>query len=386
VIAVVADDFTGAAEIGGVGLRYGLKAEVQTEVNPDSRADILVIDTDTRSRTPQEAATQVEKVLKQLQKIHSEWIYKKVDSVLRGPVMAELQAVFTALGKDRIILVPANPSLGRQIRRGHYFVHGKPIDKTEFANDPEHPATSSDVLELLGPSRSITTRVLERPQSVPAQVIAVGQAQTKDDLLAWAARLNTQTIPAGAAEFFAAILEVKGFCETSPESREDLLQRKTALFVCTSTSPSSQKVVEQAHNCGLPVSVMLLQLLQSDDLTDELVQQWTDDTITAFEKHPRVIATIRQHIGRPPPLARKLRHYIAALVENVLNHTSIDALYIEGGATASAVVRRLRWKRFFPCRELAPSVVRMRVGEKRRRYLTVKPGSYPWPEKIWSLP
>lgn len=35
-IAVIADDFTGAAEIGGIGLHYELKVEIATAVKPDS--------------------------------------------------------------------------------------------------------------------------------------------------------------------------------------------------------------------------------------------------------------------------------------------------------------------------------------------------------------
>lgn len=48
-IVVVADDFTGAVELAGVGLRYGLKAEVQTVVSPNTKAELAVIDADTRS-------------------------------------------------------------------------------------------------------------------------------------------------------------------------------------------------------------------------------------------------------------------------------------------------------------------------------------------------
>jgi len=384
-IAVVADDFTGAAEIGGVGLRYGLNAEVQTEVNLDSRADLLVIDTDARTRPPQEAAAKVEKVLKQLQKIPSEWIYKKVDSVLRGPVVAELQAVLASPGKDRVILVPANPSLGREIRRGHYFINDKPIDKTDFANDPKYPAHSSDVLTMLGPTGPLPICVLNIKQIIPATGIAVGEVSSKADLTTWAKRCDSRTVPAGAAEFFAALLEVKGFRLKISESQDESFQPKTALFVCASGSCYSHKAVEEARSRGLPVSKMPPELWQIGNLTDELLQQWTDDTISALGQHPQVIVTVNRPIGPNPTPARKLCNYIAVLVENVLNQTSIDELYIEGGTTASTVVRRLRWKRFFPCRELAPGVVRMRVEEKPNCHLTIKPGSYRWPEKIWRL-
>jgi len=382
-IAVIADDLTGAAELAGVGLRFSLNTEVQTQLTPDPKADLIVVDVDTRSRTPKEAATKVEKVFKQLQKAAPEWIYKKVDSVMRGHILAELTALLTASNKQRALLVPANPSMGRTISNGRYFINGQPLNETDFATDPEYPPLSSDVLELLGPSESIPTCILQPSQPILANGIIVGEAQSNEDLLFWAAQLDDQTVPAGAADFFAAILEAKGLRPKPPEEQPEPPQSKTALFVCAAGSRHSHKAIEEAQSHGIPVAKMPLELFRNDEPTGKPLQQWTNNTITAFEKHPQVIVTVAQLIARNPELARKLRHHIAALVENVLNRIAIDQLFIEGGATASAIVRRLKWRCFRPCAELAPGVVRMRTKEKQNLYLTIKPGSYHWPEKTW---
>ena len=67
-IVVIADDFTGAAEIAGIALSYGLKAEVQTEFCENSSAELLVIDTDSRSCSSADAGSMVRNVLQQLKK------------------------------------------------------------------------------------------------------------------------------------------------------------------------------------------------------------------------------------------------------------------------------------------------------------------------------
>lgn len=382
-IAVVADDFTGAAEIGGLGLRYGLNVEVQTAFDSNSRADLVAIDTDTRSRTSGEAAAEVEKLANQLQKVPLAWIYKKVDSVMRGHVLAELQAMLAALGRQKALLVPANPSRGRTIAHGRYFIHGQPLHETDFARDPEYPVSSSDVLELLGPSKTITTCVLQRQQPIPAQGIAIGEAESKNDLLAWAARLDDQSIPAGAAEFFAALLEVRGF-RAKPFAAQTRLPRQTiGLFVCGSGSVSSHKAIEEARSRGVPVCEMPSEFFQTDKPPGEAFQRWSDDSVSAFQQHSQVIVTVGQPAAQNPALTQRIRDYTAVLVADVLKRIAVEELWIEGGATASAVVRHLRWRRFFPCQELSPGVVRMRVEGKRKPYLTVKPGSYPWPAKIW---
>ena len=91
-IGVIADDLTGAAEIAGIGWRHGLSAEVILDGRPKCGADLVCIDTDSRSCSSREAAKRVASAVASLRKAGAKWIYKKVDSVLRGHVIAELEA------------------------------------------------------------------------------------------------------------------------------------------------------------------------------------------------------------------------------------------------------------------------------------------------------
>jgi uncharacterized protein YgbK (DUF1537 family) len=54
-IAVIADDLTGAAELAGIGLNYNLKTEISTVIDPNCSADLLIIATNTRSLPETEA-------------------------------------------------------------------------------------------------------------------------------------------------------------------------------------------------------------------------------------------------------------------------------------------------------------------------------------------
>ena len=148
-IGVIADDLTGAAEIGAVGLRHGLRAEVIIAGEPSGDADLICVDTDSRSCDPTEAAQRASNAALLLKNCGAEWIYKKTDSLLRGNVTPEIEAIVRQLGLSGALLVPANPSLGRTIVNGQYFVRGQLIHETEFAHDPKHPRLSPNVLEML---------------------------------------------------------------------------------------------------------------------------------------------------------------------------------------------------------------------------------------------
>ncbi|HID56607.1 TPA: four-carbon acid sugar kinase family protein [Candidatus Poribacteria bacterium] len=382
-ITVIADDFTGAAELGAIGFRYGLRGEIQRELELETGSELLVIDTDTRSRSEREARERVKDVAGSILEEKPEWIYKKVDSVMRGHILTELTAMMRALEKGKVLLIPANPSLGRTISGGTYFVKGRPLSETDFSKDPEYPATSSDVIELLGSSEEVEVRFLNRGRVLLPHGIAIGEAESKEDLLEWAAKLDEDTIPAGGSDFFRAILELKGFTPRPSERRMDRSKRGRSLFICGSGSDYSQRAIRRAERIGVPVCKMPIKLFKSERMIDEILRKWAEEIISAFERSHQVIATIGYPVVRDPILARRLQHFISALAEEVMDRISVEELYIEGGATASSVLRRLNWNRFYPCDELAPGVVRMRVVGKEDLYLTVKPGSYPWPKGIW---
>jgi len=101
-ILAIADDFTGAAEIAAAGLRCGLNSRVLRVSAADDFDGLTVIDTDSRLLPPEEAAAAVEYALGGVKPTSYELVYKKTDSVLRGPVAAEVMAVLKALGRPRV--------------------------------------------------------------------------------------------------------------------------------------------------------------------------------------------------------------------------------------------------------------------------------------------
>jgi len=63
----------------------------------------------------------------------------------------------------------------------------------------------------------------------------------------------------------------------------------------------------------------------------------------------------------------------------------VNDLFIEGGATTSAILNKLNFTQFIPTFEYAPGVVRMKIRSKDNIYITIKPGSYQFPEQIWNF-
>jgi uncharacterized protein YgbK (DUF1537 family) len=75
---------------------------------------------------------------------------------------------------------------------------------------------------------------------------------------------------------------------------------------------------------------------------------------------------------------------MAGLVNNVLQRGVVKELFVEGGATAWAVVNASGLTQFFPVEEVGAGVVRMYTSDAEL-CITVKPGSYPWPSTMWNF-
>jgi D-threonate/D-erythronate kinase len=389
-IGVIADDLTGAAELGGVGLRYGLRPEIVVQALPSGEANLVCIDTDSRSCGPKEAGRRAAMAARTLHTCGALWIYKKVDSVLRGQVVAELEAMMPQLGMKRALLVPANPGLGRTISEGEYFIRGRPIHQTEFACDPEYPRLSSRVLDLLSASRHRAIHVCKcngKSRSVlPAEGIVVGEVGSAADLRRWAAVRTPDLLPAGGAEFFGALLARAGYKAITAHDKK--LHSPAAgphLFVCGTMSEASRDFIREARGCGTPAFRLPRGLARGGRMTAAAVEELSREVIAALRLNRAVIVHIGLPQVREPRAAKSLATQLVRVVAAVLRSTQLGQIFVEGGATAVELVRRMGWGRFTVLREVAPGVAALRVTDSSSLCVTMKPGSYVWPDQIRQL-
>jgi uncharacterized protein YgbK (DUF1537 family) len=151
-IAIIADDLTGANDTGVHLAKRGLSTSVLLDVIPKamSKYEAVVFDTDSRSQTGEEACRRVTEVCRRIQRENDyDFIYKKIDSTLRGNIGHEMDAMYEVFQPDFIVVAPSFPKLGRVVRDGLMYVNGVPIHMTDTARDPKNPVMHSSVRMLL---------------------------------------------------------------------------------------------------------------------------------------------------------------------------------------------------------------------------------------------
>ncbi|GAA4730231.1 four-carbon acid sugar kinase family protein [Flavisolibacter ginsenosidimutans] len=375
-IVVIADDITGAAELGGIGLRYGLRVRIASDVEITSEVDLLVIYTNARSMKKEEAVALMQHLTRKAKALHPSLFYKKTDSVLRGHVLSEMQAQMRVLGIEKGLLVPVNPLLGRTVKDGHYYLNEQLIHETSFSTDPEFPIRSSRIEDMLGET-NIPVNVIAQGEALP-EGIAVGEAQTMDDVKHWAQQKEENVFYAGGASFFDALLHTMH--EPVSLREEKRLELATPLlFVSGTTFQKNRKKIHCLSSlvCYMPDAVYKQSLPSANEY-----DAWCSEIVFRLKKTGKAIVAIEERDEKAE--AADLREKMSEVVRLVFQQTPVHELLIEGGSTAFGVIQKLGLQSFTPTEELAQGVVRMKANDKDNLHLTIKPGSYEWPAE-WNF-
>lgn len=130
-VAIIADDLTGALDTGTPFVEVGLRVVVAVDAEAaaeavETGADVVVVNTASRALSPAEAAARVTKAAAAFQSGKPPIVFKKIDSRLKGNVREETEALAKAFGLSRAIIAPAVPDQRRFTRNGMVTGHGVP--------------------------------------------------------------------------------------------------------------------------------------------------------------------------------------------------------------------------------------------------------------------
>lgn len=146
-VGVLADDLTSAADGAAPFVARGLLAGIGRNHVPKTPTEVMAVDMATRSLRAADAIARTDRFIRSLDRCR--FLFKTVDSTLRGHVRAEIGAAMAASRRDRLVLAPAFPGAGRVTRDGVQMVGGVPVAESVYAHDPVHPVTSSRLADLV---------------------------------------------------------------------------------------------------------------------------------------------------------------------------------------------------------------------------------------------
>lgn len=383
-LAVIADDLTGANDTGVQFSKHGISTIVVFQLDAlesaVERADVVVVNTDSRLCAPRSAYYWVRLAAEALKKMGISRIYKKIDSTFRGNIGAELDGAMDAFGALASFVVPAFPDAGRVTIGGRQFLGDIPLGESEVACDILTPVTESHIPTLL--ARQTTRRIAH----VPIETVRLGfptlrntfsdmihdgseilvvDAITDNDLTCIAqsiCALDCLTIMAGSAGLASKMPEILGITECGVywEANE---RNSGVMTVVGSVSPTVREQVDYAvrtlglHNIVLDPNEILSGLDSAEDETKKIVDEAArhlgsgrDIVLSLSSLHSDcAVTTCVDAISCASDISsvsyledsRRIARYLGHICEATLSKCSVAGLVLTGGDTALAVCRRL---------------------------------------------
>lgn len=361
-IAVLSDDLTGANAVAATFASHGATAFTALGPAPlmaPPDAAVLVVDTATRDAAPAAAAEAVRAAANAVQAWGARLLAKRIDTTLRGCIVAETAALLDVLAPDTLaVLVPAAPDAGRACVGGRVFVDGQPV--SAVTDGPDEPlrlfAAQAPTLAAVGcPLATVrrgpdAVRVALRQAAASGARVVVCDAETRADvttLAAGAATLGCPVLPVDPGGFTRALARTRGLISEvelrSPggnTSGRALHGRVLAVLGSPAaiTARQIETAVAQGWLTRLPVDGAAL-ATGHDAARHEVAR-----VLTALSTAPTPavgIDPVPREGEDAPARAPAVAHGLARLVAAVLAQQPAVGLFLTGGTVARAVLERL---------------------------------------------
>lgn len=345
-VLIIADDLSGAADAAAPFAHRGLPSAVQLRPPGDRSLEVLALTTSSRDLPETQAVQSIQRLSSQ--EAYSSrlterqaggpplWVYKKIDSTLRGHPGAELNAVMEALGETRALISPAFPAQGRTTRAGVQHVNGQPMDAASWG------AASADLPTVFGgfgwDIRSLDLGMIRRGAAEASRelekissgwVIADAERDRDLEVLAQAATAAGWRLLCGSAGFAQALAN----CLPPMQDTDIRFQSSRSgpvLVVAGSRNPQTIRQLDYLAASRVP----LIQL--EPDYPHRTIEKLR----TVLHDQPAaalVCSGLTHRPGGQVQVAGALGGITAALAE----HEPLGGLVLTGGDTAAAVLAAL---------------------------------------------
>ena len=396
-IIIIADDLTGACDTGIKFHNAGLKTRVLTKPLPAdafSAPDIpvLSVNTDSRCMPPELAGETVRSLLTALRDKEDFYLYKKVDSVLRGNVMAEIDGVFEALEPDFVLITPAFPETGRRVRRGVLHIRGPQgqedaVNALELLqNQTRRACALIDSTVVRQGAGAVAARARELNRTGATVLLADAWAQEDLDILAEAVmELGEGCIPAGSAGLAQSIAAGLSVRASQPQPREPASPGSTLVVVGTRHPATLHQLQKLKESADLKTYLIPAKGITQEDLAGEL-QRALERPLNPEGRDGLLLTTDRIYQGNGshcvPLLHNEHNHLIREAlgmgVKELVGAWNISGIIATGGDVAVEVLNRLELQWIDLMTEPIPGIVAGTAGggPGKQFLITTKSGGF----------
>lgn len=387
-IHILSDDLTGACDTAVQFCKAGIPSCIMLDGETvPSGALAKAYSTDSRALSPEKAR---ERVRRMAETLSGDLIYKKIDSLCRGNVAAELDEFMRVTGKRQAIVTPAFPAAGRTLVNGKLTLGGNEVDVLALFTAVFGKRVG---LVPLSELRSGNARQCCKALREAGVSVFVFDAETESDLdhvLDCVTLDEGNTVfcgSAGLAGRLALRLGEGGFSAPAPR------RAKRCLILLGTRNQTTRAQVECLER-ERGISVIHLE--------DEAVLAGNEKAVFSAANAVSarfnagdgavVLAVEALFSGFAPTLseakgaasAQKIAAALGECASRILEETPFDCLICSGGDTALAVFTALGAKALVPGGEILPGMPYLTVsgGKAENMQVFTKSGGFGGPDAL----
>ena len=382
IIAVIADDFTGANDNGALLAAKGFSSATCLGLahwNPKefTQCDAVCLNAESRLLHREDAYKAVYDAVMEFNKEKPALVSKRIDSTLRGNVGAELEAVIKAMddthghNQSLAVLVASYPHSGRICVGGYQIVHGVPLERSPIAKDAATPVHHTAVLKIIADQTSLPCgfvsldKVLAGPAAVRETIEAaraqgcravVCDAVSDDDIAVIAQSLADAPYPLVSLDPGPFTSELAAARIEAPRA-----EFENRIFLTVGSTSELTRVqletLRLAHPCHI-VSMDVRKVLAGEAESQAECRRVLEAVFAAPEE-AKVLGVctaaskedvfsmqeMSQTLGiAPSEISRRINMALAHVAQEALKKESlrIGGLYTSGGEVTVSVMRTLK--------------------------------------------
>lgn len=382
IIAVIADDFTGANDNGALLAAKGFSSATclglaHWDPKEFTQCDAVCLNAESRLLHREDAYKAVYDAVMEFNKEKPALVSKRIDSTLRGNVGAELEAVIKAMddthghNQSLAVLVASYPHSGRICVGGYQIVHGVPLERSPIAKDAATPVHHTAVLKIIADQTSLPCgfvsleKVLAGPAAVRETIEAaraqgcravVCDAVSDDDIAVIAQSLADAPYPLVSLDPGPFTSELAAARIEAPRA-----EFENRIFLTVGSTSELTRVqletLRLAHPCHI-VSMDVRKVLAGEAESQAECRRVLEAVFAASEE-AKVLGVctaaskedvfsmqeMSQTLGiAPSEISRRINMALAHVAQEALKNESlrIGGLYTSGGEVTVSVMRTLK--------------------------------------------
>lgn len=403
-LGCIADDYTGATDLGAmisrVGLRVMLRFGVPAKPIDASGCDVVIVALKSRSIPVAEAVEQSLQTLAALREAGAERFFFKYcstfDSTDEGNIGPVAEALADSLTTERVLFCPAFPENSRTVYGGYLFVHGKLLNESGMESHPLNPMTDAYLLRVLGrqckssvgllPHAAVEAGIAETAAALDSLAAHGSRFVIADTLNAMHQQVIAESIQSdplitGGSAIAQAISEV-----AVRNGRASILAADSFTAPCGasaviagSCSPATQRQVELMRHTSPACRVDPIELASGNQTVGQVIE-WAAENMSAgpvlvySTSDPTKVKSAHQQLGQEQ--ACSLLEDSLAQIAVGLVAAGADKLIVAGGETSGAILRALNVDAVRIGPEIAPGVPWVETLGEPRLTLALKSGNF----------